>query len=579
MVVNCQMPGIVPNSKQVFRKKKPEVLIPPHEEFNESLIKDHAAKIRGIFDQVVQDQQMMKVNSVQIVSVEKKNSVQSSDIAMKNDNSFNILASLWKIKEVKVLQYLGVKMTLRRLKHYDFLYLLDKVLSKLDLWGRKYISSQGKLALIKSVVLSVPGFFSTHTLIPLSILKELDRLCRDYLWRKDDFNPGLHYVAWEDLCKTICVGGRGVHSVVQSVGPLRAKFTWNFFKKLDSLLNKTLREKYGSDVMHVDVKRFNSPTWKILICGAKSLQPVIRFKIVAGNSIIILKDCWIWDRRLELWPTCIATVEGEFPKLENFILNGSWNKVEFLKFFGKEMVDIILQIKLYPEHPDDEMELVKSFSGKTIVVLARSYADDNLDSWSWFKKMKLIPRVALFWWHLWRNAIPSIDFLVYRKLANDNLCPRGCDAVENSENLAIKCGKMKEAIGSANRWGFSVPMFNSWTDFLLKLKYMLKTIVKFWASPPPEWIKVNIDATLLRSNETRIGGVFRDHKGRFLLTFGIKCTHWDNGALELLAFQNLNKVIKDWMMDSKWIILESDSYNVVNYLKAAVKKPFPIHDA
>ncbi|PKU63475.1 hypothetical protein MA16_Dca022126 [Dendrobium catenatum] len=66
-----------------------------------------------------------------------------------------------------------------------------------------------------------------------------------------------------------------------------------------------------------------------------------------------------------------------------------------------------------------------------------------------------------------------------------------------------------------------------------------------WHPPPPGWIKVNIDASLQCSNEDGIGGIFRDHKGRMLLSFGFSLMHWDIGALEWMVVRSFSKVIED----------------------------------
>ncbi|KAH0461442.1 hypothetical protein IEQ34_009017 [Dendrobium chrysotoxum] len=91
-----------------------------------------------------------------------------------------------------------------------------------------------------------------------------------------------------------------------------------------------------------------------------------------------------------------------------------------------------------------------------------------------------------------------------------------------------------------------------------------------WHPPPPRWIKVNIDATLLQSYKASIGGVFRDRKGRFIVAFGFKCIHWDNGYLELLAICSLKKVVKEWMMEANGIIIVGDNYNIIKYLQDSI---------
>ncbi|XP_020688077.1 uncharacterized protein LOC110103627 [Dendrobium catenatum] len=261
--------------------------------------------------------------------------------------------------------------------------------------------------------------------------------------------------------------------------------------------------------------------------------------------------------------------------------------------------------------PKDELELLRSFSGRTISAMAKynnvKWEEDEyavIQDWKCIKNLKLNPRVSYFWWKLMKNVIPTMDFLMHRRLLDNNLCPRGCDMKEDVEHVAVKCSKLIQVIQMANRLGFSLPVFNSLEECLKFLRkqgkvdpfstktycalvyhswksrnnlvhegqelgaggnlysdhwganphYMLTSTS--WHPPPPGWIKVNIDASLLSSNEVGIGGIFRDHKGRMLLSFGFSVVNWDIGFLELLAFRSLARVIKDWMLDAKGLIMK-----------------------
>ncbi|KAL0921359.1 hypothetical protein M5K25_008423 [Dendrobium thyrsiflorum] len=179
----------------------------------------------------------------------------------------------------------------------------------------------GRVVLINAVILAIPIFCSSHSLIPLSILKTVYKLCRDFLWNKKDGIKGLHYVAWVDLCKPVEKGGLGIHSAVRSREVMRAKFAWNLHTHPNSMLNKSLSASYGGDVLHAVPKRNYSSSWKILMSGANALCPIVRWKVGTGNVINILEDIWVLDRSFSKWPTFIAVVEGEFPALHFFIID------------------------------------------------------------------------------------------------------------------------------------------------------------------------------------------------------------------------------------------------------------------
>ncbi|XP_028555133.1 uncharacterized protein LOC110114874 [Dendrobium catenatum] len=73
------------------------------------------------------------------------------------------------------------------------------------------------------------------------------------------------------------------------------------------------------------------------------------------------------------------------------------------------------------------------------------------------------------------------------------------------------------------------PYLSSWGTNLLRESQ------NTWCPQPKDWIKINVDASLLSSNLARIGGIFRDHKGRFISAFGKNKVHWDIAQLELEA--------------------------------------------
>ncbi|KAI0522398.1 hypothetical protein KFK09_004777 [Dendrobium nobile] len=442
--------------------------------------------------------------------------------------------------EVKELNYLGIKIALRRLVVTNFSVILEKAIAKLDIWGNKLISMPCRVVLIKTVVLALHIFYSSLSLVPMSILNKLDRLCRDFLWYKKNGNSGILYVAWKDVCIPENQGGLGILSATDSVEPLRAKLAWNFLKKPHSLLYKSLSIKYGRSVWDVERRPNSSPSWKLILSGAKMLRHIVKWNIKDGTSINIMKDVWIMVE---------ALTEGE------------WIPDKLKCFFGDELVNVICNTKIHMGNNEDDLQLLKNYSGKTISAMVRdgnSYLEEENHSfvqhWKNIKKLNLIPRIAFFWCRLLKNAIPSCEFLMHRRLLDNNLCLRDYGMKEDGEHVAA-------AFSSNN------PYTDHWGANQL---YKLNS--SFWHPPPPGWIKVNIDASLLPSNEAGIGGIFRDNKGRMLLSFGFSVVHWDIVFLDLLAFCSLREVIKDWMMDARGLIIETDNSNVISYLQKSFAK-------
>ncbi|KAI0515997.1 hypothetical protein KFK09_008668 [Dendrobium nobile] len=239
--------------------------------------------------------------------------------------------------------------------------------------------------------------------------------------------------------------------------------------------------------------------------------------------------------------------------------------------------------------------------------------------------------MKLFWWRMGRFAIPTNEFLKYRRLGNSDLCARGRPEVENCAHVAVHCKFLNDIIYMLRSWGFNIPLFSSLDFCLHRLRYLSNAsldIIKIyctsiffswnckndvkngnstlpisviaanvlftatnknpmlvnsdasllresdtsWHPPPPDWIKINVDASLLDSNLASIGGVVRDSKGRLLLAFGKHKLHWDINQLELDAIFSLKEFIKDSMFESKGLIIKEDNNNAIKFLHDSMTK-------
>ncbi|XP_020688765.1 uncharacterized protein LOC110104129 [Dendrobium catenatum] len=154
------------------------------------------------------------------------------------------LARLAGCHKVEEMDYLGIKLTLRRLKKADFSPLLQKSSALTLAWGVRHLSLAGRVTMINSVLLPLSVYAVSHMLVPRGVLDEVEKICRGFLWNKDHNNRSLYYSSWEALTKPWRLGGFGFHASGRWTGPLRARLAWNFFNKPLSLLNRCLRHKY-----------------------------------------------------------------------------------------------------------------------------------------------------------------------------------------------------------------------------------------------------------------------------------------------------------------------------------------------
>ncbi|XP_020672715.1 uncharacterized protein LOC110092485 [Dendrobium catenatum] len=536
------------------------------------------------------------------------------------------------IKLVDGFEYLGIKLPLRRLRKADFQCLLDNSCKKINAWGNKFVSFAGRMVLVKSVFLSLPIYTMTHSLIPMSTLLEFDKICRDFIWNKCDGKRGLHYLAWDHVCKPKEYGGWGVQSAMERRDVMRAKFTWKLIHNPDSLLSRQLNAKNGESWWNYRLYGRSSSTWKILFSRWNAIREIVRWKVADGTRISVLKDIWILDKALIRWPTFVATFEDEDVTLDCFITGGSWDRMKLKQFFGTDLVYLICMVQIYPCLSGDSMELKFNMSGKSTSAIIMEERYKNLGGvvpFKWVYKLKLNDRLEVFLRRLFSNALPTAEFLCKRKLADDSLCPLGCDVVEDCNHITTYCCKLRKVLDVLRGWGFQIPVYSGWCECLVDLKWhkngnlmlikMYFTVIWFvwnhknkvkhedpeesnvfiaisilsfisqdrshiiqsgnwvvnqpfglsfdkWQPPPPGWIKINIDASLKGNYEADIGGIVRDCKGRFLLAFGRKKMHWDIAQLEMEAITDLKEVLQGRFHGVEGIVVEGDNKNVIDIL-------------
>ena len=77
--------------------------------------------------------------------------------------------------------------------------MLDKVRSRLAGWKRKNLSFAGRATLIKSVITAIPNYSMQTSLLPYSVVKEIEKIARGFLWGDSPDERKIHHVGWENV--------------------------------------------------------------------------------------------------------------------------------------------------------------------------------------------------------------------------------------------------------------------------------------------------------------------------------------------------------------------------------------------
>jgi hypothetical protein len=109
------------------------------------------------------------------------------------------------------IRYLGLPLLVHRLKTRDFQYIVDKMASKLPIGQGKYVTTAGRAALIRSVIVSIALYPLTVLPNPKGILEAINKLERAFLWATSDkVSGGKCKVKWDIVCKPKNMGRLGI---------------------------------------------------------------------------------------------------------------------------------------------------------------------------------------------------------------------------------------------------------------------------------------------------------------------------------------------------------------------------------
>ena len=103
-------------------------------------------------------------------------------IACDGINLDNVLADLPVARATFPLKYLGLPLTVRRLRKIDFQPLIDKAAGKLSTWQGRNLTQTGRVCLTKSVLSSQPVYLLTALKATKEVLDDLDKIRKRFLW-------------------------------------------------------------------------------------------------------------------------------------------------------------------------------------------------------------------------------------------------------------------------------------------------------------------------------------------------------------------------------------------------------------
>ncbi|KAL0912500.1 hypothetical protein M5K25_018476 [Dendrobium thyrsiflorum] len=351
-----------------------------------------------------------------------------------------------------------------------------------------------------------------------------------------------------------------------------------------------------------DAKRNVSASWKIIYHGADCLTDCIRWKVKDGKCINILNQVWVWDKAISDWPTFANVDRLEGMKVSQLMAPGGiWDKAKIVNLFWEILGEVICNILVQENDDEDGMELIKVPIGRSIssIVYEERFKmeEDLVDS---IFKLKLNPRVRLFWWRVYGGIIPTADWLLRLGLQGSVGCPFGCRENEDLDHITVRCKQLNVVFSALLKWGFDLPNFRRLEELQMEIKRCRRQEL-FWAVLycnsvflcwknrndkkhgnvyPSPLVTVGNAVEMIHQRKSfsnsehwdsiqpgGIGVVVRNSQGKLLLAASWSIVHWDSLQVELIAVQFIGKIVERWMFGMQGVLIEGDNASVIVHMQ------------
>ncbi|KAK9733319.1 hypothetical protein RND81_04G059600 [Saponaria officinalis] len=124
-------------------------------------------------------------------------------------------------------RYLGIPLHASRLAPEMFNALILKIQRLVQHWSSKTLTYAGKIQLINSIIFGLESYWCACLLLPKSVIKQINKLCKDFFWGIAENHNRMVFKSWSDVCLPWDEGGFDVREILSWNKALMAKHLWN----------------------------------------------------------------------------------------------------------------------------------------------------------------------------------------------------------------------------------------------------------------------------------------------------------------------------------------------------------------
>jgi hypothetical protein len=237
--------------------------------------------------------------------------------------------------------------------------IIEKMERWLAGWKRLYLSTGGRLTLLKSTLSSLPTFYLSLFTIPCSVAKRIEQIQRKFLWGGSDDTFKHCLVKWDTVCSPIAKGGLGVRKLVPFNCAFLDKWLWRFGVEDNRLWKRVLVVCHGAGCGEWSTgwtrDSHGCGIWKGIMLGWTDFSAHLRYKVGRGDRVRLWHDRWCGDVSLkDSFPVLYACASNKAATIsEVLVRENGWVDwwVSFVRNFNDwELDDVASFLGLLQSH-------------------------------------------------------------------------------------------------------------------------------------------------------------------------------------------------------------------------------------
>lgn len=342
-------------------------------------------------------------------------------------------------------KYLGLPEHFGRRKRGIFASLVDRIRQRAQGWTARFLSSAGKMILLKTMLAALPTYTMSCFKLPKSLCKQIHSVLTRFWW---DMKPELRkmcWVSWEKLTLPKSAGGLGFREIEQFNDALLAKHAWKLLKNPSSLLGHILLNKYCRDdgLLECSAPSSASHGWRGILVGRDILKKKLGWAIGTGDQVHVWRENWLSPEE-QCGPIDPPTFETQELRVKDLLLpSAEWN-VEKIRLHLPHHEAQIKMLVLSSSLKDEQVWLPEkkdSYTTRSAYALAKLHVSDAQSNFNWKHcvwNVKCSPKVRQFLWKIKSNALAVGETMLRRGILTEGNCKR-CGELESTFHVMFAC--------------------------------------------------------------------------------------------------------------------------------------------